>query len=91
MPKKTLKDPTKSGQIVKQNSLEPNVTVYTDLPPDVHGQLRCYLVLKVDRFIWTGARLQNELHVVAKWWGEQSQGTVFKCNRFPGIAKYVIK
>ena len=91
MPKKTLKDPTKSGQIIKKNSLEPNVTVYTDLPPDVHGQLRCYLVLKVDRFIWTGARLQNELHVVAKWWGEQSQGTVFKCNRFPGIAKYAIK
>ena len=91
MPKKAVKQSAKRGQILKNDVQEPNVTVYTDLPPDVHGQLRCYLVLKIDRFVWTGPRLQNGLNIITKWWGEMSQGTVFRCNRLPGIAKYAIK
>ena len=67
------------------------VPVYTDLPPEVHGQIRCYLNLKLDRFTWAGPKLLNELHGVVKWWGEQSQGAVFKCGKLPAVARYPIR
>ena len=68
---------------------EPSVTVYTDLPPDVHGQLRCYLVLSISSFTFRGNN--KGFTAVVKWWGEQSQGTHFNTQKLPGIAKYAIK
>ena len=92
MPKEKLKPKGKVCLSEKRKTIDPNVTVYTDLPPDVHGELRCYLMVILDNFVWTGKKLlKNEMKIVAKWWGEQSQGTYFNVHRLPGVAKYAIK
>eukprot|EP00116_Pleurobrachia_bachei_P000104 sb/3460366/ len=83
--------PTKKALFVRKKQQPEEVPVYTDLPPDVHGQVRCYLTLKLDRFTWAGPKLLNELHAVVKWWGEHSQGAVFKCGKLPALARYPIK
>ena len=91
MSKDKLQTKRKGVTLEIRKGQDPNVPVYTDLPPDVHGQLRCYLMFIMDNFTWTGKKTKKGLKIVAKWWGEQSQGTTFFSDKLPGIAKYAIK
>ncbi|XP_071950969.1 C2 domain-containing protein 3-like [Antedon mediterranea] len=55
-----------------------NVQASTSLPPEVEGQLRCYLRVSVTKIVWTISNPPDIVHVRLRWWGELSSGTVYR-------------
>ena len=54
------------------------VAASTGLPPQVEGQLRCYLKLSVNQVLWMVPSSPEDTHVRVRWWGEPGDGTVFR-------------
>ncbi|XP_012555380.2 C2 domain-containing protein 3 isoform X1 [Hydra vulgaris] len=48
------------------------IVVGSSLPPQVEGQLRCYLVVKVDVLKWCIPRPPKDVQVKILWWGDTS-------------------
>ncbi|ESO89518.1 hypothetical protein LOTGIDRAFT_165110 [Lottia gigantea] len=57
-----------------------DVKVFTSLPPQVDGQLRCFCKVAVEEIIWsTDIPNPPVLTLVrTKWWGEDGEGSTFK-------------
>ena len=55
-----------------------DVKYSTSLPPAVEGQLRCFLRVSVTKIDWMIAKPPEVSHVRLCWWGEISEGTVFR-------------
>ena len=56
-----------------------DVQVESSLPPAVQGQLRCFLVVKVDCIAWKIKNHPKDVQVCLKWWGQIDDGTIFWC------------
>ncbi|XP_077975258.1 C2 domain-containing protein 3-like isoform X1 [Styela clava] len=55
----------------------------TDLPPLVQGDLRCFLVVDIGKIVWSSTATAqvppaSPAYVRLRWWGETSDGTLFK-------------
>ncbi|XP_053564712.1 C2 domain-containing protein 3 [Bombina bombina] len=50
----------------------------TSLPPLVEGQLRCFLQVTVSKILWTIPKPPTSVLVRLRWWGETTDGTVFR-------------
>ncbi|XP_028656159.2 C2 domain-containing protein 3 isoform X1 [Erpetoichthys calabaricus] len=50
----------------------------TSLPPLVEGQLRCFLRVTVSKILWTVQKPPTAPYVRLRWWGESSDGTIFR-------------
>lgn len=55
----------------------------TDLPPLVQGDLRCFLVVDIGKIVWSSTATAqvppaSPAYIRLRWWGESSEGTVFK-------------
>ncbi|KAK3100781.1 hypothetical protein FSP39_025242 [Pinctada imbricata] len=55
-----------------------DVKVHTGLPPQVEGQLRCFVRLSVSQIMWLTPVVPQETHVRVKWWGETGDGALFR-------------
>nr|XP_033803766.1 C2 domain-containing protein 3 isoform X2 [Geotrypetes seraphini] len=55
-----------------------DVTSSTNLPPLVEGQLRCFLKLTVSKILWTIPKPPASTIIRVRWWGETSDGTIFR-------------
>ncbi|KAM4796190.1 C2 domain-containing protein 3 [Rhinophrynus dorsalis] len=55
-----------------------DISPSTSLPPLVEGQLRCFLRVSVNKILWTVPRPPSFVLVRLRWWGETSDGTVFR-------------
>ncbi|XP_033104608.1 C2 domain-containing protein 3-like [Anneissia japonica] len=62
----------------RKRALKENVQASTSLPPEVEGQLRCYLRVSVTKIVWTISNHPDVVHVRLRWWGELSNGTVYR-------------
>ena len=49
-----------------------SVVVGSSLPPQVEGQLRCFLAIKVDGLKWCIPRPPKDVQVKILWWGDAS-------------------
>ena len=47
------------------------------LPPEVKGQLRCFLAVTVDDIKWQVDSHPKNIQVCLQWWGESGDGTMF--------------
>lgn len=59
--------------------MQAEVGASTGLPPQVEGQLRCYLRFSVNQVLWMVPNAPSETHVRVRWWGEPGDGTLFRC------------
>ncbi|XP_029457966.1 C2 domain-containing protein 3 isoform X2 [Rhinatrema bivittatum] len=55
-----------------------DVSPSTSLPPLVEGQLRCFLRLTISKILWTIPKPPAHSLVRLRWWGETSDGTLFR-------------
>ena len=55
-----------------------DVQVHTGLPPQVEGQLRCFLRLSIPQIVWVSPSPPEVTHVSVKCWGEDSDGALFR-------------
>ena len=55
-----------------------SVEVFTGLPPQVDGQLRCFLKFHIKQICWSILNPPDVTHVRVQWWGEQSGGAIFR-------------
>ncbi|XP_035686866.1 C2 domain-containing protein 3-like isoform X2 [Branchiostoma floridae] len=74
MPKKR----TKSGKGTKRKVHSDDISPSTSLPPLVDGQVRCLLKVTVSKVIWTVPTPPEVGYVRLKWWGEQTDGNIFR-------------
>ncbi|KAI8520271.1 C2 domain-containing protein 3 [Branchiostoma belcheri] len=74
MPKKR----TKSGKGTKRKVHSDDIPPSTSLPPLVDGQVRCSLKVTVSKVIWTVPTPPEVGYVRLKWWGEQTDGNIFR-------------
>ncbi|XP_038063229.1 C2 domain-containing protein 3-like [Patiria miniata] len=74
MVKKKTK-PLKKG---RKRALKEDVHATTSLPPSVDGQLRCFLRVSISKIVWQIAKPPDTTHVRLRWWGETSEGSIFR-------------
>ncbi|XP_022100363.1 C2 domain-containing protein 3-like isoform X2 [Acanthaster planci] len=74
MVKKKIKS-TKKG---RKRALKEDVHATTSLPPSVEGQLRCFLRVCISKIVWLSAKPPDATHVRLRWWGEISEGSIFR-------------
>lgn len=55
-----------------------NVPVHTSLPPQVEGQLRCFLCLCISQIKWVVHQHPARTVIHVTWWGETGSGTIFR-------------
>ncbi|XP_069496239.1 C2 domain-containing protein 3 isoform X2 [Ambystoma mexicanum] len=55
-----------------------DISPSTSLPPLVEGQLRCFLRITVSKLLWTIPKPPPSVLIRLRWWGETSDGTVFR-------------
>ncbi|PIK47171.1 putative C2 domain-containing protein 3 isoform X4 [Apostichopus japonicus] len=55
-----------------------DVKASTSLPPSVDGQLRCFLRVTASKISWLTTRPPDVFFIRLKWWGEQSNGSIFR-------------
>ncbi|XP_063296892.1 C2 domain-containing protein 3 [Pelobates fuscus] len=55
-----------------------DISPSTSLPPLVEGQLRCFLIVTVSKVLWTVLNPPSSVLVRLRWWGETSNGTIFR-------------
>ncbi|XP_053312118.1 C2 domain-containing protein 3 [Spea bombifrons] len=55
-----------------------DVSPSTSLPPLVEGQLHCFLRVSVGKILWTVLKPPSPALVRLRWWGETSNGTIFR-------------
>ncbi|KAG8431124.1 hypothetical protein GDO86_019385, partial [Hymenochirus boettgeri] len=55
-----------------------DVSPSTSLPPLVEGQLQCFLKVTVSKILWTVSKPSSFVLVRLRWWGETTDGTVFR-------------
>ena len=60
-----------------------DVKYSTSLPPAVEGQLRCFLRVSVTKIDWMVAKPPDVTQVRLCWWGDHSDGTVFRYTGHP--------
>jgi hypothetical protein len=51
--------------------------IQSSLPPEVKGQLRCFLAVTVDEIKWQVDNHPKDIQVCLHWWGETGDGTMF--------------
>ena len=51
--------------------------IESSLPPEVKGQLRCFLAVTVDEIKWQVDDHPKDIQVCLQWWGETGDGTMF--------------
>ncbi|XP_066282765.1 C2 domain-containing protein 3-like isoform X2 [Branchiostoma lanceolatum] len=87
MPKKR----TKSGKVTKRKVRSDDIPPSTSLPPLVDGQVRCLLKVTVSKVIWTVPTPPEVGNVRLKWWGEQTDGNIFRPLDVKNPKKDVVK
>ncbi|XP_019617075.1 PREDICTED: C2 domain-containing protein 3-like [Branchiostoma belcheri] len=87
MPKKR----TKSGKGTKRKVHSDDIPPSTSLPPLVDGQVRCSLKVTVSKVIWTVPTPPEVGYVRLKWWGEQTDGNIFRPLDVKNPKKDVVK
>ncbi|KAM8977706.1 C2 domain-containing protein 3 [Pelodytes ibericus] len=55
-----------------------DVSPSTSLPPLVEGQLHCFLRVTVSKILWTVPKPPSPVLIRLRWWGETSDGTIFR-------------
>ncbi|XP_078514692.1 C2 domain-containing protein 3 isoform X2 [Lissotriton helveticus] len=55
-----------------------DISPSTSLPPLVEGQLRCFLRITVSKLLWTITKPPASVIIRLRWWGETSDGTLFR-------------
>ncbi|TRY89420.1 hypothetical protein DNTS_010822 [Danionella cerebrum] len=55
-----------------------DVSPATSIPPLVEGHLRCFLRVTVSKVLWTIIKPPPVTLIRLRWWGESSNGTLFK-------------
>ncbi|XP_071787350.1 C2 domain-containing protein 3-like [Asterias amurensis] len=73
-----VKKKTKSSKKGRRRALKEDVHATTSLPPAVEGQLRCFLRVSVSKIVWLTARPPDTTHVRLRWWGEITEGSLFR-------------
>ncbi|XP_072039618.1 C2 domain-containing protein 3-like [Amphiura filiformis] len=73
-----VKKKGKSSRKGKRRVVKEDVKYSTSLPPAVEGQLRCFLRVSITKIDWTIAKPPDITHVRLQWWGEATEGTVFR-------------
>lgn len=51
------------------------VLVHSSLPPQVDGQIRCFLVVKLKTVTWKISKHPDEVFLRVLWWGEAPEAT----------------
>ena len=59
--------------MIDVNAVEKEVLVHSSLPPQVDGQIRCFLVLKIKKVTWKTTKPPESIFVRALWWGETTE------------------
>ncbi|XP_071847987.1 C2 domain-containing protein 3-like isoform X2 [Apostichopus japonicus] len=72
------KKKTKSGKKLRRKDGREDVKASTSLPPSVDGQLRCFLRVTASKISWLTTRPPDVFFIRLKWWGEQSNGSIFR-------------
>lgn len=54
-----------------------NLRIQSSLPPEVKGELRCFLTVTVDEIQWQVDQHPQDIEVCLQWWGENGDGTKF--------------
>ncbi|GFN84972.1 C2 domain-containing protein 3 [Plakobranchus ocellatus] len=67
----------KLGKCVEKKNVN-CLEVFTGLPPQVDGQIRCFCTLSVPQVIWTVPKPPVKVFVRVKWWGETGDGVLFR-------------
>ncbi|CAH1777586.1 unnamed protein product [Owenia fusiformis] len=73
-----VKKKLKTSKKIKKRGLREDVRVHTGLPPQVEGQLRCYLKLSVKELTWNIQTAPEDTYVRVLWWGEDGDGSYFR-------------
>ncbi|XP_007889496.2 C2 domain-containing protein 3 [Callorhinchus milii] len=68
-----------------------DVSPSTSLPPLVEGQIRCFLRITVSKILWTILRPPATPLVRLRWWGETSNGTLFRPRDASQIEQKAVK
>uniref|UniRef100_A0A8C5MB22 C2 domain containing 3 centriole elongation regulator n=1 Tax=Leptobrachium leishanense TaxID=445787 RepID=A0A8C5MB22_9ANUR len=55
-----------------------DISPSTSLPPLVEGQVRCFLSVTVSKILWTVPKPPSSALVRLRWWGETTNGTIFR-------------
>ncbi|XP_071126216.1 C2 domain-containing protein 3-like [Mytilus edulis] len=69
---------TKSTKKQGEQWQKEDVQVHTGLPPQVEGQLRCFLRVSIPEIVWVSPSPPVVTHVRVKWWGEDGDGALFR-------------
>ena len=48
------------------------------LPPQVEGQLRCFLLVHVGKLSWSIPTPPKDIQIHVLWWGETGKGNYFR-------------
>ncbi len=64
--------------VTAESWVKEDVPASTGLPPQVEGQLRCYLKLCINQVLWMTPGAPDVTHVRVRWWGETGEGTIFR-------------
>ena len=83
---------------VKQDLIpeEEKLRIQNSLPPEVKGQLRCFVSVTVDEIKWQVDNHPKDIQVGLQWWGETGDGTMFwpsragKKSSFPASSNTVL-
>ncbi|XP_078078487.1 C2 domain-containing protein 3 [Mustelus asterias] len=68
----------KAVKLGKKNKRISDVLPSTSLPPLVEGQVQCFLRITVSKILWIVSRPPASPLVRLRWWGETSNGTLFR-------------
>ncbi|KAJ1120347.1 hypothetical protein NDU88_008518 [Pleurodeles waltl] len=68
----------KGRSTIKKRAGISDVSPSTSLPPLVEGQLRCFLRITVSKLLWTITKPPASVIIRLRWWGETSDGTLFR-------------
>ena len=57
------------------------VLVHGCLPPQVDGQIRCFVVVRLKKVTWKTSKYPNDVFLRCVWWGEtQEAAAMFRCS-----------
>ena len=55
-----------------------SIVVGSSLPPQVEGQLRCFLSMKVSSLAWSIPQPPKDVQIQLHWWGDKAEGNLLR-------------
>ncbi|XP_066911163.1 C2 domain-containing protein 3-like isoform X2 [Clytia hemisphaerica] len=55
-----------------------SIVVGSSLPPQVEGQLRCFLSIKVASLAWSIPQPPKDVQIQLHWWGDKAEGNLLR-------------